>query len=410
MAELTLVPPPGLTKPADPASGQRSSFALFSDSWLELQGYIGSALELPITMGDFQSKYGELESSQLSECIDAMRKVRETSLEFGNPRALRSALIQNPNLLATDTPPNEIYTHTVWMGQRVHQTAINLISGYESVFESLKDLPAKEQVENLKAYLIDKTMGPVSLSKTMSTEVGDLIKKLGKFEQKINEYNEKLQTYTRATSVLMADVNRTIGAEEQRIKDLEKSRDDAYAAWKNFTIAACTSAIGCVLIGAILTPLTGGIGLLAGGLVGLAAGIGLGVKAAENRLAYNQYCSEIASEQEILRKKVRLRSDLGDFNKQIDVIGPAMNDFKNNLQTIEGVWVQMNADMLSINSRLDETNVASIPFLVKAQSKLAIDSWKSIDESAKQFTVKSLVDYTSIPFGTAIPDDISRAA
>ncbi len=83
-----------------------------------------------------------------------------------------------------------------------------------------------------------------------------------------------------------------------------------------------------------------------------------------------------------------------------------MNSFLRNLQTVEGVWLQMNNDMQTIGNSITESNVGTLPFLVKAKSQLAVDSWKAVDASAKQFTVESLVDYTSLAFG----DPMSQAA
>jgi len=89
--EPSIEPAPGLTIPADPNSGQKSQFALFSDSWLELQGYIGSAIQLPIVEGDFEQKYGTLgASTTIKDCIAAMKGVQEASTEFGDPKSLRA--------------------------------------------------------------------------------------------------------------------------------------------------------------------------------------------------------------------------------------------------------------------------------------------------------------------------------
>jgi hypothetical protein len=406
--EPSIEPAPGLTIPADPNSGQKSQFALFSDSWLELQGYIGSAIQLPIAEGDFEQKYGAYgASTTIKDCITAMRGVQETSKEFGDPKSLRAALINDPNLLATKEPPAEIYTHTVWLGQRVHQTAGTIVSGYESVLEGLSGLPARDQVENLKAYLFDQTLGPIPLSKQMSDEVGVLIKKIGKFELKMNEYNAKLQVYTKKSSSMIKDLDTTIGGLTQKIIDLEKSRDEAYQAWKSFTIAAVTTTVGCALIGAVLAPFTFGVSALVGGAAVIALGVGLGIKAGENRAKYNGFCDMITQETAEKAKKIRLRSDLGDFDTQMQRVGPAMAKFLKDLQTIEGVWVQMNTDMLAINGSINEGNVGTLPFLVKSKAKLAIDSWKAIDDSAKQFTVESLVDYTSIAFGDKMPEKMA---
>jgi Apolipoprotein L len=405
-ATLSIVPAPGITTTTKTTSGEVTKFALFTDSWLELQGYVGAALELPLTTGDFEAKYGSLGSSNtIKDCINAMKSVREASTEFGNPKTLRAALTANPNLLATAQPPTEIYTHTVWLGQRVHETAAKIVSGYSNVYKELKGLPADEQVENIKAYLFSKTSGPVPLSKKMSDEVGVLITKIGKFEQKMNEYNEKFQAFTKQSSGLILEVSGIIGGLEQKIRDLEKSRDEAYKAWKDFTIAAVTTSVGCALIGVLLAPFTGGVSLLVGGAAAIATGVGLGVKAAQNRAQYNEYCNQIATQNVELQKKQRLRSDLGDFNTQMDRVGPAMSKFKENLQKMQGTWVQMNNDMLAIGRDLTEDNVEDTPFLIKTQAQAAIDSWKAIDESAKQFTVESLVDYTSVAFGDKMPEN-----
>lgn len=410
MDKLSIVPN-GLTQPADPNSGKPSRFALFTDSWLELQGYVGAALELPITQGDFEEKYGSLQDSNtIKECINAMRGVKEASTEFGNPKTLRTALIANPNLLASAKPPEEIYTHTIWLGQRVHQTSKNLASNYQEVYDLLQGLPAKEQVQNLKDYLFDQTSGPIPISKQISDEVGALIIKLGKFEQKMNEYNEKLQKFTSDSSNMFQEVDKSIGAVSQQIKDLEKSRDEAYEAWKKFTIAAVTSSVACALIGAVLAPFTGGVSLLIGGAGAIATATGLSIKAVENRVKYNQYCDQIATQGIELKKKQRLRSDLGDFNRQMKNVGPAMKNFLTNLQEVQGIWVQMNNDLLAINNSLDESNVGSSPFMVKLKSKQAIDSWKAIDESAMQFTTEALIDYRSIAFGDKMPENMLEAA
>ncbi|WP_426756939.1 alpha-xenorhabdolysin family binary toxin subunit A [Myxococcus sp. Y35] len=395
----------GLTTPANPNSGQKSQFALFSDSWLELQAYVGAASEMPITQGDFEQKYGKVGgSATITDCIGAMKKVKEASTEFGDPKALRAALIANPNLLATPEPPSEIYTHTVWLGQRVNETAGKLVSGYTSVLDGLSGLPPQEQVANLKAYLFDQTLGPIPLSKQMSDEVGVLIKKLGVFEQKMNEYNEKLQAFTRGSSKMMAELNSTLGALAQKIADLEKSRDAAYKAWRDFTIAAVATSVGCVLLGGLLAPFTGGLSLLVGGAAAIASGVGLGIKAAQCREEYNGYCEMLATEEAERKKKQLLRADLGGFDTQMQRVGPAMGKFLKNLQTLQGVWVQMNSDMLAIHNSVNAGNVGTLPFLVKAKAQLAVDSWKSVGDSARQFTVGSLVDYTSLAFGDVMPE------
>lgn len=403
-------PPPGMVKQANPESGQMTQFALFSDSWIELQAFVGTAVEMPITKGEFEEKYGATEgSSTVMNCIDAMKKVQGASTEFGNPQTLRQALINDPGILAAPTAPSELYTHTVWLGQRVNDTSMKLASGYQSVLEELPGLPAREQVASLKAYLFDQTMGPIPMANMMTGDVGELIRKLGKFEQKMNQYNAQMREYTSNSSKMIADVNRQVGYLVQHIEELEQLRDDAYKAWRDFTIAAITTSVGCALIGGLLAPFTFGVSALVGGAAAIATGVGLGVKAAENRIKYNEYCDLVSKERVELMKKQRLRSDLGDFNTQMERVGPAMSKFLANLQTVEGVWVQMNTDMIVLGNSITESNVGDMAFLVKSKANLAIDSWKEIGKSARQFTGQSLIDYENIAFGQYMPEK-QRAA
>ncbi len=405
MPDLSIAPPAALTKPANPQSGQKTQFALFSDDWLQLQGYVGAAVKLPITEGDFATKYGTFSGETvIKDCIGAMRNVQAASTEFGDPKALRAALIKDPNLLAGKEPPKEVYAHTVWMGQRVHTTAQTIVSGYQSVLEGLTGLPSKEQVDNLKAYLFDPTMGPIPLAGTMNTEIGFLIQKLGVFEQKMNGYNEQLQAFTREGSNMLSLVDKTIGELGPKIAELQRTRDDAWEAWKNFTIAAITCSVGCALIGAVLAPFTGGVSLLIGGAAAIATATGLSIKAVENRAKYNEYCKLVQDAEADLRKKQLLRGDLSGLNSSMKLVGPAMSGFLKSLQSVQGAWVQMGSDMKSINDSLTPSNVGSLAFLVKAKSQMAVNAWQAVDDSAKQFTVESLVDYTSIDFGDKMPD------
>lgn len=403
--DISIAPPAGLTTPANPASGQQTQFTLFSDSWLQLQGYIAAAVNLPIGQGNFVDKYGSFDGQKvITDCIGAMQNVQACSAEFGDPKALRAALIANPQLLATDTPPNEIYSHTVWMGQRVHTTAATLVSGYEFVLQENTGLPSAQQVANLKEYLFDQEAGPIALATQMSNDIGVLIKKLGVFEAKMNQYNQQMQAFTSQGSLMLQTVDQQIGALGQKIAQLQRSRDEAWEAWKNFTIAAVTTSVGCALIGGLLAPFTGGVSLLVGGVAGLAAGIGLGVKAAACRAEYNEYCKLVESTEADQKKKQRLRGDLSGFNSAMNQAGPAMAGFLKNLQTIQGAWVQMGTDMQGIGNSVTPSNIGNSAFMVKLKSQVAVNAWKSVDDSAKQFTVGSLVDYQSIAFGDPMPE------
>ncbi len=206
---------------------------------------------------------------------------------------------------------------------------------------------------------------------------------------------------------MLQQVDDKIGNLGDEIKKLKKDRDAAYKAWQDFTIAAVTTSVGLVLIGAALAPLTGGLSLLVAGGAAIAAGVGLGAKAAANRAKYNQYVALLKDAKVDLKKKQLLRGDLTGLNDSMTLVGPAMAGFVKSLQTIQGVWVQMGTDMKQISESLTPENVGSSAFLVKVKSNVAVDAWKAVDDSAKQFTVESLIDYTSIDFGDPMPESIA---
>lgn len=405
LAAPSIQPARGLAIPANPGCGQPCRFALFSDSWIELQAYAGAASELPMTRREFEHKYGAVAGSRmLTLCIDAMKAVQAASTEFGDPKCMRAMLRTSPNLLATRQPPQDIYIHTVWLGQRVAEAAAGIAIGFENVMSDLPSLPPREQVDSLNAYLFDPALGPVALSKKMSDEVGMLIWKFGKFAQNMNECNDRLTAYTSSWSPMIAEVDTAIGSLVQRIAGLAKARADACLAWREFTIAAATSSVSCMLVGGQLAPLTGAVSLLAGGPAAIAVGVGLGVKAARCRALYNEYCSQIAGQPDDLKKKQRLRSDLGDFDTQIQCTRLAMTNFLSQLQAVEGAWVHVNSDMLAIGNSITEKNVGTLPLLVKSMSLAAVDGWRSVADSASRFTTGSLIGYTSLAFGDEMPE------
>lgn len=382
----------------------KSRFAMFTDDWLQLQATTAVAIDLPIAKGNFTDKYGEFSDSKtITGCIEAMHNVQGAAAEFGDPKTLRAQLTANPGLLATAEPPTEIYTHTVWMGQKIHTTADTLVTGFEGVLNGLSGLPPKDQVSNLKMYLFDATMGPIPLAKEISDEVGMLIKKLGKFEQKMNEYQQQLAKFTKSSSDMMAAVNKAVGAAEANIKTLERARDEAYASWKKFTIAAITSAVGCVLLGAALAPFTGGASLAVGVVAGAVAGGVLGSKAAGFRAAYNQAKKDLATQETEKRKKIQLRMDLMGLDTQMKLVAPAMAGFLKNLQGIQGIWGSLNADLITLGNSVNEGNIGTVPFLVKMKAQNAVNSWQKISKSAQQFTANSLIDYQMMSFGDELP-------
>ena len=260
-----------------------------------------------------------------------------------------------------------------------------------------------DKVKNIKTYLFDATLGPIPIAQEMVKEIQVLMDKLLKFEIKMNEYNQKLTDYIKSSGSMMEEVNRLVGTGDKRVERLTKARDDAYDSWLDYTIAAASSAVGCLLVGALFAPATGGTSLLYGAAIGAAVGTGLGIKAAEFRAEYSAYCKELTTAETDVAKKRRLRTDLVALNTQMKTVGPAMAGFVKNLQGVSGVWTKMNADLIDLGNNVNEGNVGSIPFLVEARANLAIETWRSVETAASEFQVDSLIDVTRTRLGDPLP-------
>lgn len=389
----------------DPGTPPKSRFALFTDSWISLQSSTAVALKLPISQGDFEKKYGSFGSSKvITQSIDAMRDVQATAKEFGDPTSLRSQLIKNPNMLAVDTPPDEIYTHTVWLGQRVSNNATTLISGMTAVKSAFNSMPPASKVENIKKYLFSQSMGPIPIAQKMSEEVQDLIKKLLKFEEKMAAYADVLNHYTNNSGALTKEVEDKLGDISKKITRLKDARDEAYDSWLKFTIAAASTAFACVAIGALLAPATGGVSLKVGVAAGAVAGGIMGAKAAGFRAEYSAYCNQLTTAEGDQRQKMRLQSDLIGFNTEMKRVGPAMAGFMSSLQQVGGVWTKMNNDLQYMVNNVTEKNIDELPFLVEGEVNKAIESWRKVDAAASQFTVSSLTNFKHIEMGDELPD------
>ncbi len=104
-APVTLVPPAGLVVANPQRDKAPPLFYLFTEDWLILQAFVVQALQLPITTGDFESKYGKFSDEQdIKSCVAAMSAVKALITTFGDPRELIKALAADPTILQGDTP------------------------------------------------------------------------------------------------------------------------------------------------------------------------------------------------------------------------------------------------------------------------------------------------------------------
>lgn len=374
-------------------------FILFGSQWLTIQTYVTQALQLPITLGTFQEKYGDFSSAEIQGkiegCISACKTVKGLAGTFGDPRTLKTQIQTDPAYLQSAAPPAEIYGHIVWLSNQIQNSA----STFQFTFESLNAVLSpsagtpEQRAANLKLILTGQG-GLQSTAEDMRTKTNALMKKLLDFDSKISAANQEIQVYAGSSSSLLADVDQIIGKLKADIEKTQAAADEAYQKWRDYTIAAVTTSVGVMILSA---------GLLWPVAVGL--GAGLGTAAGLARAQYNSLMDEVHNLDADRQKKTRLTTDLKGFNATILPLAEALAQFQGNLETIEGVWsgVGMNlsyiVDNYSVAQLSDLTWVMQTLKVLDAQRK-----WGDIATTTQQFTQNSLVTYD---FGTSYGSKIA---
>jgi hypothetical protein len=379
--QSTAPPPPGTNPPP-------SRFLLFTNEWLDLQNYIQMALAMPITKGDFATKYGDFpatSTSLITNAIGAMSDVSKLSAVFGDPSTLKTKIISDPNYLLTQTPPTEIYGNIVWLANQIQNTA----STFSYTFANLAPIigpgagtPA-QRAANLKAIL-DGPGGLASSAKLMQQQTSALMAKLLSFDSQITLANGQILTYVGSQSSLLSTASGLIGKMNDDINNnLQPAADAAYKAWRDYTIAAVTTSVGIMVLSC---------GLLWPVAVGL--GVGLGVAAAAEKTAYNNLMDQIATERADIQKKTNLVTDLSGFNGKVSLVAPALSSFKSSLETVEGTFNTAAMNLAFIANNFSDAQLSDLNWVMQTM-KIgdAQNKWQAIAATTQDYTSNSLVSY-----------------
>jgi hypothetical protein len=212
----------------------------------------------------------------------------------------------------------------------------------------------------------------------------------GQFE----EANAQVQKYTNSQSDVLKAANKLIGDLNNQITNvLQPAADAALKEWRDYTISAVTTSVGIMVLSC---------GLLWPVAVGL--GVGLGVAASKARDAYNGLCDQINKSNVDIQRKTLLVTDLTGFNVAINKVAPSMKEFSTNLGIIEGVWVDIGANLAFICNNYTVDQLSSYPWVTQAM-KIgdATAKWAAIGNVTQDFTQHSLVSYgDSTKFGSKI--------
>ncbi|HEX8193939.1 MAG TPA: hypothetical protein VF552_13665, partial [Allosphingosinicella sp.] len=298
-------------------------------------------------------------------------------------------------ILQTDTAPTEVYTHIVWFATKLYQAAMTFNQTLGQFIDLLNPKNCGSPAE-CGAILTQVLTGPGGLQSTaadMLTKCNDLVKALAGFNLQLKPSTDTLAQYTAQGSTFYQDVLTAIQGDKADFAVAQEAADEAYKEWKDYTIAACSTSIGLVI-------LTGG---MAWPLAAVAAGV-LGDKAAKARQAYNDACTRRDNDAADEKMKEQLQVDLSGFNTQMGPVNDAAQAFLTTLQQVTGVWTGIASDLDFIATNFTPEQLGSLSFIMQSMKlENATSDWKVIAEAANEYTTNSLVSYHIAPFGAPIP-------
>jgi hypothetical protein len=398
-ATSTFVPTPGLVLKNPDPTGQ-PLFCLFTQDWITMQTFIAQAMQLPITVGNFNDKYGTfVDQSAVDNCVAAMKQVQGLSVLFGDPTALVKELAENPAILQTNTAPTQLYVHIVWFATKLYQTATTFNQTLGQLMTVLNNVPPDQLQATVRAILTGPG-GLQSSAVTMVTLTNALVQKLAQFIVQLTPATNTMSDYTTHASKFYQDVIAAVGQDAQDVTTFQDEANTAYKLWRDLTISAVTTSVGTLVLSAGLAwPISATL-----------AGV-LGSQAKKARDAYDDACNARNRAQADEQKKMTLQNDLGAFNLQMSGVNTAAQNFMADLQNVAGVWTNIGSSLDYIATNFTPVQFDNLPAWRDAMLlDSATQDWQAIAVKANEYTSHSLVTYKILNFGDALPPATTPAA
>lgn len=401
----TLQPPAGLVI-ANPQAGLIQAnaqtdpppplFCLFTDDWLRLQTFIVQTLQLPITTGDFEAKYGTFtDEAQVTNVVSAMQAIQGLSTSFGDPTALVAQLASDPTILQGDTPPAALYTHIVWYATKLNQAANTFNQTLGAFMEMLNPANCGDPASCLSVLqqLLTGQGGLQSTAQDQVTKANALVQALSTFNGQLKPSIDTMDAFTAQSSTFYQDVQTAITTDISDVAAYQQAADDAYNSWRSFTIAAVTTSVGLLIV-------TGGMAFPVSAVLG---GV-LGSEAQKARDAYNAALAQVAAAEAEEQKKILLKGDLDAFDKQMSPTDQAADNFLKTLQQVLGIWSGISNNLAFISQTFTVANLQNLSSAMEAlKLHEATTDWQNIAAASQAYTQNSLVSYHIQPFGAPLP-------
>lgn len=387
----TLIPTDGITE-SNPGIGpdgkkitgaKTTKFALFTENWIQMQTFIATALKLPISNGDFDTKYGVFDAKHkaaVQNCITAFTSLHGSAQEFGNPAVLMKELA---SLQGGEKPPS-IYGEIVWVANQIASAAQSFEFTYSSLKEVLVDSMSKEERKAALTEILTGKGGLRDKAVEMEAKATTLRNRLMAFSTKIGENQKSIDLYANVSGEVYRDAVAKAGELGTQLTELKvkiKEHNDAYIGY----------AAGAGGGAALIFIFTFGLGWP----IALAYGVGMGVGGAEMARQAMENCKTLFEEAKgDQQQKLVLQADLEGLNTRIGDIRTHVDAVCDGLKGIIGVWNNQVAALDTIVKDTDLDKLLTFPALnLKLGILAAQGKWKQIATDTFEFTANAFVEY-----------------
>jgi flagellar hook-basal body complex protein FliE len=356
-----------------------------------MQSFITQLLGLPINQGDFITKYGEFsDQNEVTKVMAAITAIRNLSEQFGDPTQLIQELANDPTILQSNTAPQEIYSHIVWFATKLNLAAKNYNQTLTYFLQLLQ--ASNDPLQTLKDVLTGPS-GLQSVAENMIPLANDLVQALANFNTQLEPSVTNMSQYTNKDSGFLNDVTQDIATDKQSVQTYQDAANDAFKAWRDYTIAATTTSIGVLILSC-------GIAWPASAILG---GV-LGDKAAKARAAYDNALDQMHQAEAEEQKKILLYHDLNGLNIQMTPATAASQAFQTTLEQVLGVWTNISTNIAYIANNFTEDQLKDLPQVMQALDlEKATNDWQDIATASEEYTTNSLVTFELQGFGSQLP-------
>ncbi|WP_116001696.1 hypothetical protein [Roseateles depolymerans] len=370
----------------DPQTGKSDyAFPLQTSAWLKMQAVVKTAIAFPLTSDDFTNLYGDFsDEAAVTQAVGILGQIQKTASQYGDPQTLISQLSA---FQQSNTPPESIYGHAVWLAAQTITNAQQIVS---LLTEGLNDIGTetdpKQRIADLTALLTGDG-GISTYADSLNRAIGVFQTKTSTFYTTLNGQltgpTNSLQVYLKQENNVYSDAQGDVTTDQGQIDSLNSTINDLNKEYIGFTVAASVSPA------LILIPFFGP-------LIAVADAVTFGVLAAKVKKQIDDLKNQLAGVEADEQKKTALVTQLGGFNLAVGDVEADGQDFLDAIATMASGWGEFQSQ---INLRLSSLTVEDVQdwsaFMDKINFKAAVDGWTLIASKAETFYQSGFVKFTN---------------